>query len=145
MAILDHMLSLIRPGGLIFLEEVNTHTMQCFPKTQDWDRALAVMKDTFNTIGADTEIGPYLREVLLRKGLNRLTVKPRVHALTCADPMTMHLPLTLNAMSDTIASLGLMQKRDLELLVERLADHLARPETLTLSFTMVQLAGCMPN
>ena len=40
LAILDHMLTLVRPSGLIFIEEASTNraTMQCFPKTEDWDR-----------------------------------------------------------------------------------------------------------
>jgi ubiquinone/menaquinone biosynthesis C-methylase UbiE len=144
LAILDHMLTLVRPSGLVFIEEANTHTMQCFPKTEEWDRALSIMKDTFRAVGANTEIGPSLRGVLLAKGLVDLKVKPCLHALTCSDPMTMHLPLTLAAMSDTVASLGLMAKDDLRSLVTRVADHLAKPETMTLSFTMLQVLGRLP-
>jgi SAM-dependent methyltransferase len=143
LAILDHMLTLVRPSGLVFIEEANTHTMQCFPRTEDWDQALSLVKDTFRAVEADTEIGPSLRGVLLEKGLLDLKVKPCLHALTCADPMTMHLPLTLTAMSDTVASLGLMAKADVESLVTRVADHLAKPQTMTLSFTMLQLVGRM--
>ena len=69
------------------------------------------MKDAFRAVEANTEIGPSLRGVLLEKGLVDLKVKPCLHALTCADPMTMHLPLTLAAMSNTVASLGLMAQR----------------------------------
>jgi SAM-dependent methyltransferase len=143
LAILDHMLALVRPSGIVFIEEPNTHTMQCFPKTEDWDRALSLMKDTFRVIGANTEIGSSLRGVLLEKGLVDLKAKPCLYALTCADPMTMHLPLTLASMSDTVASLGLMAKDDLQSLVKRVADHLAKPETMTLSFTMLQILGRM--
>jgi hypothetical protein len=140
-AILDHMLTLARPKGIVFIEEANTHTMQCDPPTDDWARALALMKQTFRAVGADTEIGPSLRRAMRERGLVDLEVKPRFYALTSADPMTMHLPLTLDAMSETIAVLGLMGKDELAALVTRVADHLARPETVTLSFTNMQVVG----
>jgi ubiquinone/menaquinone biosynthesis C-methylase UbiE len=145
LGILEHLLTLVRPGGVVFVEEANTHTMQCAPRTPEWDRALNLMKDTFRAVGADTEIGPALRGIFLEKGLVGLKVKPCLHALTAADPMTMHLPLTLAAMSETITSLGLMAKDELDALVSRVADHLARPQTMTISFSMVQVVGRMPG
>jgi hypothetical protein len=100
--------------------------MQCAPSTPDWDRALALMKETFLAVGADTEMGPRLHGVFLKKGLVDLKVKPCLHALTAKDPMTMHLPMTLAAMSEAITSVGLMAKDELDALVPRVADHLAR-------------------
>jgi ubiquinone/menaquinone biosynthesis C-methylase UbiE len=141
LGILDHMMTLVRPGGIVFVEEVNTHTMECAPPISDWDRALALMKDTFLAIGADTTMAMSLRGVFLEKGLTNLDVKPCLHALTAEDPMTMHLPLTLTAMRETISSLGLMERNELNNLVTRVADHLAQPETMTISFSMVQLVG----
>jgi len=57
----------------------------------------------------------------------------------------MHLPMTLAAMSETITSMGLMAKDELDALVSRVADHLARPETMTISFCMVQVIGRLPG
>ena len=145
LGIVDHMLTLVRPGGVAFVEEANTRTMQCVPATPDWDRALALVRETFLAVGADTEMGPKLRGVFLKRGLLDLKVKPCLHALTAEDPMTMHLPMTLAAMSDTITSLGLITKDELDGLVSRVADHLARPETLTISFSMIQVIGHLPG
>lgn len=145
LGILDHMLTLVRPGGIIFVEEVNTSTMECTPATEDWDRALALMKRTFSEIGADTRIGPTLRGVFLEKGLVAIEVKPCLHALTAKDPMTMHLPLTLTAMRDSISSLRLMEVEDLDELIARVSTHLMRPETMTISFSMVQVVGRMKS
>ena len=56
----------------------------------------------------------------------------------------MHLPLTLTAMTDAIVSNGLMQKSELQNLIRRVADHLAKPGTMTISFSMVQVVGRVP-
>ncbi len=141
LGILDHMLTLVRPSGVLFVEEANTYTMECSPPTADWDRALQLMKDTFVAVGADTTMGSSLRGVFLEKGLADIQIKPCLHALTVEDPMTMHLPMTLTAMRDTIISLGLMEEDELVGLAARVTDHLARPETMTISFSMVQVVG----
>ena len=145
LGILDHMLTLVRPGGVVFVEEANTHTMQCSPPSVDWDRALALMQDTFRAVGADTTLGLAMRGEFLARGLADLRVRPCLHAKTCRDPMTMHLPLTLEAMSDAIVGNGLMERAELRALVERVAAHLARPETMTVSFSMVQVVGRVPG
>ena len=141
LGILDHMLSLVRPAGIVFVEEVNTATMQCTPSSAYWDEALELMQKTFLAVGADTTLGLSLRNVFFDKGLVDVQVKPCLHALTADDPMTMHLPLTLAAMSGAITSLGLMKGKELNLLVKRVADHLAQPSTMTISYSMVQVIG----
>jgi hypothetical protein len=49
------------------------------------------------------------------------------------------------AMSETITSMGLTATDELDALVSRVADHLARPETMTISFSMVQVVGRLPG
>lgn len=144
LGILDHMLTLVRPGGLVFVEEVNSNTMECWPPNADWDEALTLMKDTFRAVGADTAMGLSLRSEFLRRGLLDILVRPCLHAQTSRDPMTMHLPLTLTAMTDAVEAHGLMRRSDLRILVDRVAEHLAKPDTTTLSFSMVQVVGRVP-
>ncbi len=139
--ILDHMLRLVRPGGVVFVEEVTTHTMHCVPSTEDWDTALALLRKTFQAVGADIDLGLLLRGILLDRGLDHVVIKPCMHALTAKDPMTMHLPLTLASMSETIVSQGLMEKDVLDGLVSRVTDHLSRPDTMTISYAMMQGVG----
>jgi ubiquinone/menaquinone biosynthesis C-methylase UbiE len=145
LGILDHMLSLARPGGIVFLEEVNARTIDCVPGSADWDEALALVSDTFTAIGADTTLGPKLYGILLAKGLEDLRVRPCLYALTPDDPMTLHLPDTLAAMQDTIVSLGLMPADEVAGLAERVQAHVLAPGTLTISYSMFQVAGRLPK
>ena len=144
LGILDHMLTLVRPNGVVFVEEANTHTMQCDPSTPDWEQALTLMKQTFQVVGANTEIGPSLRRAFQDRELGALLVRPCLHALTSDDPMTMHLPMTLSSMSETINSRGLMDPFEVSALVERLAEHLSKPGTMTISYSMIQVVGRVP-
>lgn len=145
LGILDHMLSLVRPGGVVFLQEVNVRTIECVPGNADWDEALALVSDTFAEIGADTALGPKLYGILLAKGLEALRVRPCLYALTPDDPMTLHVPDTLSAMQDTIVSLGLRPADEVASLAERVHAHVLSPGTLTISYSMFQVAGRLPK
>jgi ubiquinone/menaquinone biosynthesis C-methylase UbiE len=143
--ILDHMLTLVRPGGIVFVEEVNVQTMECAPTDPVWDRALALLVDTFANIGADVYLGPKLYGMFHSIGLTELRVRPCLHALRAGDPMMMHLPGTVEGMRDAILSLGTVTAAALDQIVERLREHLSRPDTLTISYSMVQVVGRVPE
>lgn len=143
--ILDHMLTLVRPGGIVFVEEANVQTMECTPTDPVWDRALALMVDTFAKIGADVYLGPKLYGMFRTIGLTELRVRPCLHALRAGDPMMMHLPGTVEGMRDAILSMGMVTAVELDHIVERLREHLLRPDTLTISYSMVQVVGRVPE
>ncbi len=143
--ILDHMVTLVRPGGIVFVEEVNVQTMECVPPDPVWDRALALMVDTFAKIGADVHLGPKLYGMFRAIGLTELRVRPCLHALRAGDPMMMHLPSTVESMREAILSVDMLTAVELEHMVERLRKHLSKPDTLTISYSMVQVAGRVPK
>ena len=142
--ILDHVLTLVRPGGIVFVEEANVRTMECAPPDPAWDRALALAVETFARIGADVHLGPKLYGMLRAIGLQDLRVRPCLHALRTGDPMMMHLPSTVESMREAILSTGMVTAAELEQLIERLRGHLSNPGTLTISYSMIQVAGKMP-
>jgi len=59
--------------------------------------------------------------------------------------MHFHLPMTLAAMRETIISQGLMGGEAVDELVSSVVAHLMRPETMTISFSMVQVLGRTAN
>ena len=144
LGILDHMLTLAKPGGIICVEEVNATTMECDPPLAEFDQAARLCRDTFSVIGANVTLGVSLRRIFREKGLLDTNVTLCSHAQTSTDPMTMHVPLTLAAMRDTIIANGLMAGDELDALITRVADHLAHPDTMTITFTMTQVVARTP-
>ena len=142
--ILDHMITLARPGGIVFVQESNAGTMECSPPHPAWNRLLATMVETFAKNGADVLLGPKLYAMFLAKGLIEVRVQPCLQALHAGDPMSMHLPATVEGMREAILSLGTLAAAELDDLLERLREHLSKPGTLTLSYTMVQVVGRIP-
>lgn len=140
-AILRHALELVRPGGLLFLEEADIDGFCCHPELPEWEAALQAMVDCFQRNGADMRLGRKLHTLLAEAGLRDLRVRAVRPALRCGDPMAMHLPETLWALRGSILELGLMTAEAFEATVAAVTRHLADPRTMVLSFTMVQAAG----
>ncbi|MEM7426629.1 MAG: methyltransferase domain-containing protein [Pseudomonadota bacterium] len=144
LAMLDHILALTKPGGIVFLEEADTRSMLCEPSTADWVEARHIFRETFLAVGADTSLGSRLDEECRARGMSDLQIRLCRHDQTAADPMHFHVPLTLTAMRETIEERGLMKKTKLDALAARVTDHLASPGTKTTTFTMIQIAGRAP-
>ncbi len=142
---LDHILSLIRPGGVVFLEEADIGTLLCVPGHPAWDRAVDAMTRVFDQIGADLELGRKLFALLHRGGLRELRVRPCVHALRAGEPMMLHIPSTLEVMRDSVLSMELMSAPEMDRVLADLRRNLSEPETLMISYAMVQVAGRVPG
>jgi SAM-dependent methyltransferase len=142
--ILDHMLTLVRPGGIVFVEEANVRTMECVPCDPLWERALAIAVDTFAGVGADVFLGPKLYAMFRAAGLADLRVRPCLHALRAGDPMMMHLPSTMQGMREAILSTGELTAAELDKMIAGLREHLSKPDTLTISYSMIQVVGRAP-
>jgi ubiquinone/menaquinone biosynthesis C-methylase UbiE len=145
LGILDHMLTLVRPGGIVFVEESNAHTMECAPPHPAWDRLLAAMVEVLVKNGANPRLGPSLYAIFRAKGLTELRVQPCLYALHAGDPMTMHLPATMESMREAALALGMFTGAEFDELLARLREHLSRPDTLTLTYTTVQVVGRAPE
>lgn len=139
--ILGHALELVRPGGVLFLEEADVDGFCCFPELPEWSAAYQAMLDCFHRNGADLRLGRKLHTLLTEAGLQDIRVRPVRHALRRGDPMSMHMPETMRALRDSILGLGLMTAEEFEATVAALTRHIADPRTMILSYTMVQAAG----
>jgi SAM-dependent methyltransferase len=142
---LDHILSLVRPGGVVFLEEADIGTLLCVPGHRAWDRAVDAMTRVFGQVGADLELGRKLFALLRRAGLGELRVRPCVHALRAGQPMMLHIPATLEVMRASVLSMGLMSAPELDQVLADLRRHLSAPETLMISYAMIQVTGRVPG
>ena len=142
---LDPILTLVRPGGVVFLEEADIGTLLCVPGHPAWDRAVDAMTRVFDQVGADLELGRKLFALLHRAGLRELRVRPCVHALRAGEPMMLHIPTTLDVMRDSVLSMGLMSACEMDRELADLRRHLGEPETLMISYAMVQVAGRVPG
>ena len=56
-----------------------------------------------------------------------------------------HVPLTLEAMRGTVIGRGLLDADAMDRTLSEVHAHLVEPQSLTLSFTMLQILGRVPG
>lgn len=59
--------------------------------------------------------------------------------------MMLHVPTTLEVMRASVLSMGLMSAPELDQVLGDLRRHLGQPETLMISYAMIQVAGRVPG
>src|SRR5207247_786690 len=77
-AILAEMFSLLRPGGMIVLEEYDATSYVCHPKHPSWDRLLGIFNDTFHASGGNEYIGRALPSLLQSIGAEKVDIAAHV-------------------------------------------------------------------
>jgi ubiquinone/menaquinone biosynthesis C-methylase UbiE len=128
---------LVRPGGIVALQEPDGTTLNCYPPHPAWDRLKAALLATFSGVGADLELARKLYFLVKQAGFRDVQYRAALLAVRSIDPMVDYLPSTIESLRTTILRLGLLNEGDL---TDSLADcrqHLAKPET---SFTLYAVA-----
>ena len=131
------LVSLVLTGPILYFSD----------QIQEWFSYEAV------SFPGDSLVSPVLATVLfvyagglfLRGGLRELRVRPCVHALRAGQPMMLHIPATLEVMRASVLSMGLMSAPELDQVLADLRRHLSQPETLMISYAMIQVTGRVPG
>jgi hypothetical protein len=144
-SLLREAVRLVRPGGVLALQEPDSDTMSCYPPHPAWDRLLAAMETVFANIGADIHIARRLHTLLAQAGLTDIHYRPFLLGLRAADPMIDHLPATIESLRGTILELGIMTPAELSTLLAQCRAHLREPGTVVRSFMVAQVWGRKPN
>jgi SAM-dependent methyltransferase len=143
-AVLAEMAALVRPGGIVAVQEVDWISWACEPPHPAWDRLLAANEAVWNRRGLDVRIGRRLPGLLHATGL--VDVGFKVHARTFAPGdayQTLLLTFTRLHAREIVAR-GLLGDGELAETMEALAAHLADPGTLTIFALFCQAWGRKP-
>ena len=132
---------LVRPGGVIALQEPDVATFACHPPHPAWDRLMAVMLDVFAAVGADIYLARRLYLLARQAGLADVQYRPFLLGIRSTDPMADHLPATVESLRGTILGRGLLSETELPLLLDQCRRHLRDPATVTTSFMVAQVWG----
>ena len=135
---------LARPGGVVALQEPDVATFSCYPPHPAWDRLMAAMLDVFAAAGGDIYLARRLYLLARQAGLLDVQYRPFVWGMRSTDPMTDHLPATVESLRGAIIGRGLISEAELPVLIEQCRRHLRDPGTVTTSFMVAQVWGRKP-
>ena len=140
-AVLSEMVSLLRPGGTVLLEDVDNVSWLCQPAHPSWD----VLRDAFFTVyqanGGDPFIGRRLPNYLRCADVKNIQVKVHVDAAASGDYRRKHLLSLLDSICDKVIGMGVLTASDLRKHKEALDAHLGDPATIVIDKLLIQSWG----
>lgn len=135
------MLSLLRPGGLVALEDVDNISWLCQPPHPSWDILLNAFHSIFHAGGGDGFIGRRLPVLLHAAGVQNIQTKVTVATPPPGDYRRTHLVSLIDSVREKIIAKGLLDEAELNKHRNALAQHLEDSATTVIDKLLVQCWG----
>lgn len=147
--VVAEMAALVRPGGVVALQELDWVSWVCQPPHPAWDRLRGALRDFRARRGLDVYIGRRLPELLRSAGLGNVRIRADCHAYTAAssggDADNHKILVTFARLhGPALVADGLVTAEELATLTAELEAHLADPETVTIFCLLCQGWGVKP-
>ncbi len=139
--ILDQLLRLARPGGVIALEEPDAETWQCYPRSAAWDCLKIAVLDAFTSGGGDFSAGARIASLLRSRRIRRVRVRDAVLTLPGSHPYARLLLQFARALRPKILSRAFLDELQLDDAIERCEEALEVSSCFIQSFRLVQAWG----
>jgi SAM-dependent methyltransferase len=143
--LVQEMVRLVRPGGLVALHEAESTTQRCDPPHPAQARLLEVLNASAAMDGIDRTIGSKVPRLMREAGLVDIQVQPCVHAYPLGHGRRMLLFDFVENARSRVLDQQLATEAELNELTAHLRRHLEDPETLVLSSVFVQAWGRTPE
>ena len=145
LGLVQEMVRLVRPGGLVALHEAESTTQRCDPPHPAQTRLLELLNTSAAMDGIDRTIGSKVPRLMREAGVTDIRVQPWVHAYPVGHGRRMLLLDFVENARVRLLEQQLIGEAELTELTALLKRHLEDPETLVLSSVFVQAWGRIPE
>lgn len=143
--LLEEMIALTKPGGIVATQETNHISWTFYPPCEGWTRLLSTIEQTFLKIGADGNVGQRTFQMMRDAGMQNVQFRAGVLALQDSHPYMRMALMALRALRKAITGFGLMTDDELDTVTTEIEAHIQKPDTVALSFTLMQVWGVKPE
>ncbi len=143
--LLQEMIALARPGGIILSQESDEAGYVCYPPQPAWDRLKQLTMAAFTHGGGDYSAGRRTYRLLRRAGLENVQARAAMLALPAAHPFRIWPIESAAALRGRMLEWGLIAEAELNGLFaecERIAHD---PDIFLTSFSVIQVWGSKPR
>jgi len=143
--LLAELVDLVRPGGIVAVEEIDNASWVCQPPHSSWDKLLQTFHAAFRASGGNVFIGRHLPELLWAAGLEDVQYKVHVDFAMPGGYRRTHLLTLIDSLREQVSSLGLLTEGELASHREALTNHLDNPNTIVIDKLLGQAWGRKPT
>lgn len=134
-------LRLVKPGGVLALQEADAEGINAYPKSPAFDRLKDLLVSVFVRIGADPFAGRQVFRLLRDAGLREVDFRACTARARGHDDLSDYLPQTVLSVREAILKYGLMKEVEIDEAVAACRAHLADAETISTTSTVFQAWG----
>jgi len=143
-AVVQEMLRLARPGGVVASHEADYLPHFCDPPLRAWDRLFEVFRQYSATNGIDLFVGRRTHRLLREAGLIDVEVNPVIHVYPHGHNRRPIFWQFLQNVRDRILEQKFIDESEFSELMGELKEHLDRQDTLVVSHLFFQVWGRKP-
>jgi len=143
-ALLTEMMSLLKPGGIIAVQEFDSASYVCYPDHPSWNLLLGIYNDTYHAAGGNEYVGRAVGQLLQSAGVENVGMKVHVEVAQIGEYRRTHLLALLQSMENLVLASDRITKTELNKHAAALSEHLADPETTLIDKLVVQAWGQKP-
>jgi ubiquinone/menaquinone biosynthesis C-methylase UbiE len=143
--VLDEMVALARPGGVVASHEVDWGASIRDPPSPAWDRLLAIFEAYATSNGIDLFVGRKTHRMFREAGLMSVQVTPVIHAHPPGNSQRKILYDLLESVREQLVMRSLITDIEYEEELSRLGQHLADAGTLVIPNLHFQVWGRKPE
>jgi SAM-dependent methyltransferase len=144
-ALLNQMINLARPGGIIVSQESDESGYVCYPPQPAWERLKQLTMDAFARGGGDYSAGRRTYGLFRRLGLEKVQARAACLALPAGHPYRLWPVESALAFRSRFLEWGLITASELDHLLQECEDIAGDPEIFLTSFTVMQVWGRKPE
>jgi SAM-dependent methyltransferase len=143
--VLREMTALVRPGGVVAVQDVDWISWTCEPSHPAWDRLISMLTKVRLARGLDVFIGRRVPGMLRRLGLVDVRMKAFAPIWRSGD-LHHNLPVVFAGLhKEQIIEDRLCTEDELAELTRALSDHLSHPDTFVVYSLLFQTWGSKPG
>jgi len=143
--IIEEMVALVRPGGMVASHEADYSPHICDPPSRAWDRLLDIYKAYSAAHGIDLFVGRRTHRMLRDAGVADIQINPVIHAYPPGHNRRSIFWDFIQNTRDRMVAEGFAGEEELASLSDDLKRHLDDPHTLVISHLHVQVWGRKPG
>jgi len=142
--VLREMAALVRPGGVVAVQDLDLISWTCEPSHPAWDRLLSMVAAVRRAHGLDIFIGRHVPGMLRRLGISDVQIKAFAPIWKPGDLHHDLLIVFAGIHKKEIIEGGLCTEDELADLTHALQDHLSHPDTFVVYSLLIQTWGIKP-
>jgi SAM-dependent methyltransferase len=143
--VLKEMLSLLKPGGTIAIQEFDFVSFACDPDHPSWNVLFNTWCDAFHAAGGgNLFIGRSLARLLRSAGVENVRIHAHADLPQVGEYQRTHILSLIESTPDLMVGSGKLSAAELRDHMAALAKHLADPKTTLIDRLVVQAWGTKP-